>query len=129
MRKLWVIGTALAVATACSATPAPGATTTVAPTPDPANTAAAFGHEVRITSTGAVPKLLVSGVGEEVAWRNDSGAEVTVRLIDGTPPSGTLKPGDVFSHTFTTAGTFAYMLGTEKDPAGAVEVLPHEPAS
>ncbi|GAA1012058.1 hypothetical protein Aple_014320 [Acrocarpospora pleiomorpha] len=132
MRKLWVIGTALAVATACSATPAPVATTaatTTAPAPDPANTGAAFGHEVRITSTGAVPKLLVSGVGEAVAWRNDSSGEVTIRLIDGTPPSDALKPGEVFSHTFTTAGTFAYMLGTEKDPAGAVEVLPHEPAS
>ncbi|GIH21840.1 hypothetical protein Aph01nite_01500 [Acrocarpospora phusangensis] len=123
-----VIGTALAVATACSPAPAAPAATT----PAPVNTAAAFGHEVRITSTGAVPKLLVSGVGEAVAWRNDSGGEVTVRLIDGTPPSGALKPGDVFSHTFTTAGTFAYTLDREsksaKDPAGVVEVLPHEPA-
>src|SRR5262245_19186288 len=130
MRKLWVIGTALAVATACSAAPAaaPVATPT-ATMPDPADTNAAFGHEVLITSTGAGPKLPASGVGEKVAWRNDSGAEVTVRLIDGTPPSGALKPGEVFSHTFTTAGTFAYMLDAEKDPAGAVEVLPHEPAS
>ncbi|GAA0398430.1 hypothetical protein Acor_34330 [Acrocarpospora corrugata] len=128
MRKLLALGTALAVTTACSAAPTPAVTAPA--TPAPAVTAdTAFGHEVRITSTGAIPKMLVSGVGESVAWRNDSEAPVTVRLIDGTPPSGALKPGDVFTHTFTTAGTFAYTFADNADPAGVVEVLPQEPAS
>ncbi|WP_214103540.1 cupredoxin domain-containing protein [Acrocarpospora catenulata] len=124
MRKLLVVGTALAVATACATkTPEP------TPTETTVNREAAFGHEVRITGDGVVPRRLVSGVGEEVSWRNESGTPVTVKLIDGTPPSGALKPGEVFTHTFETAGTFAYKLDAEKDPVGIVEVLPHAPAN
>jgi plastocyanin len=85
------------------------------------------GTLIRITGTGALPHSLIAAVGDTITWRNDSGKIITVRLIDGSEPSGDIGPGGTYTHVFGTSGSFAYRVGRSNDPAGIVEVLP--PAS
>jgi LPXTG-motif cell wall-anchored protein len=47
-------------------------------------------------------------VGQTVSWSNAGQEDHTVTADDSSFDSGTLHPGAGFSHTFTTAGAFAY---------------------
>ncbi len=72
-------------------------------------------------SLGFTPSTItvVIGVNNTVIWTNDDSAPHTVTANDGSFSSGNLEPGDSFSWTFTTPGTYAYhcsyhswMMGT-----------------
>ncbi len=52
------------------------------------------------------PKTITISVGETVTWTNNGPSAHTV--TGASFDSGNLNPGDTFSHTFTSAGTFAY---------------------
>ena len=55
------------------------------------------------------PASVTIAVGGTVTWTNDDSAPHNVTSNTGAfPASPTLTPGQVFSHTFTTAGTFGY---------------------
>ncbi len=54
------------------------------------------------------PKTITIQAGESVTWTSSGPSPHTVTADDGSFDSGTLNVGDSFSHTFTTAGTFAY---------------------
>jgi plastocyanin len=59
---------------------------------------AAFGTNPLVVSTGTM-----------VTWTNNDSIAHTVTSDDGTSfDSGALSPGQTFSHTFDTAGTFPY---------------------
>jgi plastocyanin len=47
-------------------------------------------------------------VGSTVTWSNTTDAPHTVTADAGSFASSTVNPGATFSHTFATAGTFAY---------------------
>jgi plastocyanin len=51
---------------------------------------------------------VVLGVNNTVAWTNDDSAPHTVTADDGSFSSGNLNPGDSYTYTFTTPGTYAY---------------------
>jgi plastocyanin len=92
------------------------------------STEAAAGKSVRLTAAGPIPNRLIAGPGDTVAWHNEAATPQTVRLLDGTKPSGPIPPGGWYSHFFSTSGTFAYRLGTAKTPAGVIEInLPATP--
>jgi LPXTG-motif cell wall-anchored protein len=54
------------------------------------------------------PQTVTIKAGESVTWTSSGPSPHTVTADDGSFDSGTLNPGDSFSHTFATAGTFQY---------------------
>ncbi|MHB8566496.1 MAG: cupredoxin domain-containing protein [Nitrososphaerales archaeon] len=51
---------------------------------------------------------VVIGVNNTVTWTNNDSAPHTVTADDGSFSSGNMDPGNTFSFTFTTPGTYAY---------------------
>jgi LPXTG-motif cell wall-anchored protein len=70
----------------------------------------AASHAVSAIDYRFSPQTLTINVGDSVTWTNNSssGTPHTSTANDGAWDSGTLNPGQSFTHTFTTAGTFAY---------------------
>jgi len=107
------------VAAAATATKAPAATMTKAPQATGA-TAAATSAPTSTSGAGAksasvtikdfefTPATVTIAIGGTVTWTNDGPATHTATADDGSFDSGNLSQGKTFSHTFQTAGTFAY---------------------
>jgi plastocyanin len=88
------------------------------PTPMPMPTPPGSGQIMVVMRNIAFnPAMITIHVGQTVVWRNDDAAPHTT--TSGTCPngvctpmpgwdSGTLNPGQSFSHQFTTTGTFPY---------------------
>jgi plastocyanin len=93
-------GLALAVAT-----PAEAATTTV-----------------RIVRAGFSPTAVTIDFGDTVVWRNADTANHQVVADSGAFASPILRPGQTFSFTFRTAGTFRYRDALEPSERGRVVV-------
>ena len=68
------------------------------------------------------PARLTVAVGDTVTWTNADSSPHTVTSEDGTFDSGNLDEGQVFSHTFTTPGTFAYRCEYHSDMTATVVV-------
>jgi plastocyanin len=118
-RKLLVV---VAMVMACAACSSGGdATTTTGAT---SSTAAAAGPvEVSIADFAYAPALATVGVGGTVTWTNDdSGLPHTATSADGGWNSETLQPGESFSFTFETAGTFDYTCNIHPSMSGTVTV-------
>lgn len=54
------------------------------------------------------PSSLLVSAGTTVTWTNNSATTVTVTSPDGLFDSDSVVPGDTFSHTFDTPGTYRY---------------------
>jgi LPXTG-motif cell wall-anchored protein len=69
------------------------------------------------------PATLTVSVGESVTWRNNgpSGHSATAR--DGSFDTGVLAKGRSASHTFTKAGTFAYICTPHPFMHGTIRVV------
>ena len=92
--------------------------TAISPTPAPITTPPPTGQVMVVMRNIAFnPPGITIRVGQTVVWQNQDTAPHTT--TSGTCPggvctpmpgwdSGTLNPGQSFSHTFTTAGTFPY---------------------
>jgi len=78
-------------------------------------------YDISIKNLAFNPSMLTINVGDTVVWTNEDGATHTVTSDSGSElDSGTLagkssggyytppSAGGTYSHTFTTAGTFAY---------------------
>jgi LPXTG-motif cell wall-anchored protein len=72
----------------------------------PAN--AATTHNVSLAGVSFSPKTLTIAPGDTVIWTNNSGLPHTVTADNGSFDSGSLAPGQAFTHTFATAATVAY---------------------
>ena len=72
------------------------------PAPAPA------GNNVAMASMKFGPAVLTVKAGTTVTWTNNDNMVHTVTADDGNFTSGDLNYGDTYSHTFSTAGTFAY---------------------
>jgi LPXTG-motif cell wall-anchored protein len=68
------------------------------------------------------PASITVGVGETVTWSNNGPSDHTVTADDGSFDSGTMGDGDGFSHTFSEAGTFAYVCAIHAEMKGSVVV-------
>ena len=74
------------------------------------------------------PMNVVISVGDKVRWRND-GAELHTSTSGARPiPDGTwdsyLLPGESYTHTFNTAGSFSYFCVIHVGQSGTVTVNP-----
>jgi len=72
------------------------------------------------------PKVItvVIGVNNTVIWTNNDSYAHTVTADDGSFSSGNMDPGNTFSKTFTTPGTFTYHCSYHGWMTGTVIVLP-----
>lgn len=66
---------------------------------------------------------VVIGVNNTVTWVNNDAAAHTVTADDGSFNSGNLNPGQTWTHTFTTPGTYGYYCAYHSWMAGTVIVL------
>jgi plastocyanin len=107
--------------TATTTPPAPSSTTTGAGAAAPAGTAA-----VTIKDFTFTPMSLTVKVGTTVTWTNDDLTPHDVQFeTGGIPTSPHLSAGGgqrSWSHTFTTAGTYAYVCGIHTYMTGTIKV-------
>jgi plastocyanin len=123
LRTVAVISAMLLAVAACQAGASPAAQTPAAPgateaTPPPAGA----GSSATIKDLAFEPADLTTAVGGQVTWTNMDGVAHTVTLDDGSVDSGNLQNGATFSHTFTSAGTFAYHCNIHPSMKGTVTV-------
>ncbi|HYC12200.1 MAG TPA: multicopper oxidase domain-containing protein [Nitrososphaerales archaeon] len=96
----------------------PGSSTTTTSTTAATTAAPAASVQVRIppgagadtSSFGYSPATItvVIGVNNTVVWTNDDNMPHTVTSVNKIFDSGNLNPGDTYSFTFTTPGTYQY---------------------
>jgi plastocyanin len=101
------------------------ATSSVPATAAPANAApAASGSEVKVNISRFAfdPPTVTIKVGDTVTWTNQDAAVHTVAAADNSWTSADLAKGASYSHTFTSAGTFAYICGVHHSMKGTVVV-------
>jgi plastocyanin len=70
--------------------------------------ARAANTSVSIVDNSFSPQSITIAMGDTVTWTNNGTMNHTVTADDGSFTSGTLSPGNTYSHTFTSAGTFRY---------------------
>lgn len=68
------------------------------------------------------PGSLTVHVGDSVTWTNNGPTDHTATASDGSFNTGTLKQGQSASHTFTKAGTFAYICAIHPFMKGTIVV-------
>ena len=68
------------------------------------------------------PGSLTIHVGDTVTWTNNGPTDHTATANDGSFNTGTLKKGQSASHTFTKAGTFAYICSIHPFMKGTIVV-------
>jgi plastocyanin len=86
--------------------PALGSMTPAAPPSAPH--AATSGTAISVANMAFNPATVTIPLGTTVTWTNTDPVAHTVTATGGAFNSGHLNPGQSFSHTFTTAGTFDY---------------------
>ncbi len=106
-------------ATAGSAVVLLGTDTTADPTGQPAAIPAG---QVSIQSFSFGPQTLTIPAGTTVTWTNSDSVTHTVTAMDGSFDSGNLTPGQSFSFTFTTPGTYSYHCSIHPFMRGQVVV-------
>jgi plastocyanin len=73
-----------------------------------AGAAAPVTHQVKVVDFSFSPASLTVHAGDTVVWTNHGSVAHTVTADNGSFNSGSLSPGQSFSHTFPSAGTVAY---------------------
>ena len=77
--------------------------------PPPPPTCDAGTTQVDVQDFTFVPQTLTVAQGTTVCWTNTGQSPHTVTSSTGLFDSGTMMPGDIFSFTFDTPGTFDYI--------------------
>lgn len=92
--------------------------------------ALAVDAQVTITQTSDTmslrydPSSLTVSVGSTITWVNNGATTVTVTSPDGLFDSESISPGDSFSYTFDTPGTFRYFCVPYPHMKGVIVVSP-----
>ncbi|HYM50010.1 MAG TPA: cupredoxin domain-containing protein [Candidatus Limnocylindrales bacterium] len=68
------------------------------------------------------PQTLAVPVGTAVTFRNDDGATHTFTANGGAFDSGRVSPGQTFTHTFASAGAFAFHCAIHPSMTGTIAV-------
>ncbi|HEY2636271.1 MAG TPA: cupredoxin family copper-binding protein, partial [Solirubrobacteraceae bacterium] len=83
---------------------------------------AASGVSAAIQDFDFAPKTITVSVGETVTWRNEGQQPHTATANDHSFDTGILNHGQSASHTFTKAGTYAYICTVHPFMKGTVVV-------
>jgi plastocyanin len=127
--------TLLLVATGCgssSAKASGGGGSSVAPAGPSASMSMSMGGSAPVTASGAVtidvknfsfnPMKLTVTPGTKVTWKFEDAVAHTVKANDGSFSSPPLKSGQTYEHTFTKAGTFAYICSIHQYMTATITV-------
>ena len=76
-------------------------------------------------ATGYYPDniTVVIGINNTVIWTNNDNEPHTVTATDGSFDSGNMNPGAIFTHTFTSSGSYTYICRYHPWMRGYVTVL------
>ncbi len=110
-------------ATTSSSSSASTLTTSVSSSQTPARAHGAGDPSDTIADYSFTPATLTVHVGDTVTWTNNGPAPHTATANNGSFNTGTLQKGQSASHTFTQAGTFAYICTIHPFMHGTVVVL------
>ncbi|MBI3632425.1 MAG: cupredoxin domain-containing protein [Candidatus Vogelbacteria bacterium] len=97
-------------------------------TPNPEPTTVQSGSKlspivVSIRGSNFSPNNISAKKGTMIIWRNEDSQSHSVTSVGGTElSSGTLIPGDVYSHKFNTIGTFKYKCSIHPTMVGTVKI-------
>jgi LPXTG-motif cell wall-anchored protein len=83
---------------------------------------------VTISGFAFHPPSVTIHVGDTVTWTNNDAIAHTATAGDGSFDTGTLSKGQSGSHTFTKAGTFAYICSIHPNMHGTVVVQGSSPS-
>lgn len=122
-------GQSLAGQPGASGSPAPAATMsgmTMSAPPGTASQPPVAGNAVTIKNFAFAPAALVVAAGTTVTWTNQDSDDhtVTSRGSGGPLNSSPLNPGQTYSYTFTTPGTYNYMCTIHPFMVATVTVTP-----
>jgi plastocyanin len=95
---------------------------TMAASADAPPDAAVASNQVSIQNFSFGPGTVTVSPGVTVTWTNDDSVTHTVTAADGSFDSSSLAPGQGFSYTFTTPGTYAYHCSIHPFMTGEVVV-------
>lgn len=99
-----------------STTSSPGGETTVT------NVGQEAGAQITMKNISYEPATVTINVGGTVTWTNDDSVPHTVAADNDEFSSGTIDPGQSFSFTFATAGTYPYHCTIHPQMTGVVTV-------
>lgn len=102
--------------------PTPPVTTSPVTNPPSGGGTPAGPARVTIIDFDFSPSLLTVEQGTTVTWTNGGLARHTVAAGDGSFHSPDVRSGQVFTRTFTTPGTFAYICDIHPDMKGTIAV-------
>ena len=91
------------------------------PPPDPTPPPAAPPGDIRVIDNAFSPQTITIAEGTRLTWSNAGALPHTVTR-NGTFDSGLLMPGDTYSRTFATAGTYNYLCTLHPGMTGTVFV-------
>lgn len=92
-------------------------------TQHPAEVNAVNTNTVHMSNNLFIPARIVIPAGQTVSWVNEDLAPHTVSSIHGkTLESGTIAPGQSYSHTFNQRGVYSYTCHFHPNMRGMVEV-------
>jgi plastocyanin len=77
---------------------------------------------VSIVDFAFMPSRLAVRVGDSVTWTNNGAVSHT--STSATWDSGTLQPGQTFTHTFNASGRFRYRCNIHQQMRGVILVRP-----
>jgi amicyanin len=111
---------------ACASTPAAGPAATLPAAPADTLAAAPQSGQVQVTIAGFAfdPPDLTIKAGSTVTWTNQDSVTHNVTADDNSWGSPDLHQGDTFSHTFDTAGTYAYHCSIHPSMKATITVVP-----
>lgn len=102
-----------------------GSAPTIAPTTGaPAVPVTGNGAKVTISNFAFDPATITIKAGQTVTWTNQDTVAHTVVADDNSWKSPDINNGASFSHTFTTAGTYAYHCSIHPKMKATVIVTP-----
>jgi len=88
----------------------------------PATARAAGSQSVTIKDFAFGPKTVTLTAGDTVSWTNQDKVAHTATAGDGSFDTGNLSQGQSGSHTFDTAGSFAYICSIHPNMKGTIVV-------
>ena len=115
MKKMWIVGLATTVMIAMLLL---AGTPSVAANDQPAGASA----DVKIDNFSFGPQTLTVSVGTTVVWTNRDDIPHTVVSTEGVFKSKVRDTDEMFSYTFTKAGTYPYFCSVHPKMTGKVVV-------
>ncbi len=106
---------------ALSMSPVP-TTTRQSKTPAPKSVSAPVTHGITIQNFAFAQPSITIKKGDSITWSNRDSAPHTVTGDNGGPSSPTINPGQSYSFTFNTVGTFKYHCSFHPSMLGTVVV-------